>query len=121
MNGARRHNRRNLRGRCQNLRGPRRALSLDEQLEVQRLMREATAEHRRHRTVLELAARYGVSSRTIWRYLHTVATPEGTELLRLRLQRWAEERGIELTTDDIVTLLYVIARHREHVVVETAA
>lgn len=101
------------RGASENLRGPNRALSLDEQLEIQRAMREATANSGRWRTAHELAVRYGVSARTVWRYVATVPTPPGLERLRLRLADWADDRGIDLTLDDMVSLLYVIARHRD--------
>ncbi len=104
---------RNRRGRNENWRGPRRALTLDEQLEVQRLMREATPEHRRAVTADRLAQRYGVSIRTIWRYCQTLPVPVGLEKLRPRLTDWARERDVRLTTDDMVALLMVIQRHRE--------
>jgi len=103
----------NRRGRRENWRGPHRALSLDEQLEVQRLMHEAASEHRRTRTAAILAARYGVSNRTIYRYCQTLPVPVGLENLRVRLTEWARERDVALTTDDMVALLLVIQRHRE--------
>lgn len=99
-------------GQHKNLRGPRRSLTLDEQLELVRLMREAKAERRAYRTARGLAARYGVSARTVWRYIHLDPTPPGMELLRRRIVEWSEERDIGLTTDDLVSLLFVISRHR---------
>lgn len=104
---------RRVAGRSENYRGPRCALSLDEQLEIQRLMREATPDHKRARTAMMLATRYGVSSRTIWRYSQRHPTPVGLEYLRMRLVDWARERQIGLTSDDVLTLLLVVARHRE--------
>lgn len=103
----------NRRGRTENWRGPRRALTLDEQLEVQRAMREALYDHRRGRTADTLALRYGVSTRTIWRYAETVPVPPGLEFLRMRLTDWSNERDLRLTTDDMATLLLVIQRHRD--------
>lgn len=115
--GERQHRRgrsgRAIRGSVQNFRGPRCALSLDEQLEVIRAMSAAANERRHNRVANELAHRYGVSSRTIWRYARKLPVPQGSELLRGQVEDWADERGISLTTDDIVTLLLVLRRRVE--------
>lgn len=100
-------------GRHENWRGPRSALTLDEQLEIQRLFREATATHTRSRTAAVLAKRYGVSTRTIWRYVSREPIPQGLEFLRMRITDWARERDVRLTTDDMFTLMMVVARHRD--------
>ena len=113
MSETRTYRRQQIPGHRENFRGPRRALCLDEQLELQRLAHEYRADRAISRRLPELAARYGVSSRTVYRYLRTVPTPIGTEYLRLRLSDWAEERGIGLTQDDMVSLLFVIQRHRD--------
>lgn len=97
----------------ENWRGPRRALPLDEQAEILRAMREAKAARTRHRTARDLADRYGVSLRTIWRYADTLPVPDGLEFLRMRLTDWNQERGLGLTRDDLATLLMVIVRHRD--------
>lgn len=97
----------------ENWRGPRRALPLDEQAEILRAMREAKAARTRHRTARDLADRYGVGLRTIWRYADTLPVPDGLEFLRMRLTDWNQERGLGLTRDDLATLLMVIARHRD--------
>jgi predicted DNA-binding transcriptional regulator YafY len=104
---------RNVRGKPRNLRGPNRALSVDEQMEIQRLMREAKVERRHTQTARELAKRYGVSNRTIYRYIVTIPVPVGMEKLAIRLRAWSDERDLRLTNDDLVTLLFVIARHRD--------
>lgn len=109
----RRHPWRNTPGASANLRGPRRALTLDEQIEIQRLMREARPSHSRSRTAALLATRYGVSSRTIWRYAESVPVPAGLEYLAMRVREWAEERDLRLTHDDLMTLMLVISRHRD--------
>lgn len=94
----------NVRGHEANLRGPNRKLTLDEQLEIQRLVKEARAERHGTATVADLARRYGVSNRTM---------PVGLEKLAIRLKAWAVNRDLELTNDDIATLLYTIVRHRD--------
>lgn len=76
-------------------------------------MREARAEHRATKTVHGLARAYGVSSRTIYRYVDTTPVPAGLEYLRMRLAEWNIERQLGLTRDDMVTLMAVIARHRD--------
>lgn len=100
-------------GRRENWRGPRRALTLDEQLEVRRLMRAAAATRSRAKTARDLAPRYGVSIRTIWRYAEAMPTPPGLEYLRMRIEDWRRERDLDLTPDDVLTLLETIARHRD--------
>jgi predicted DNA-binding transcriptional regulator YafY len=76
-------------------------------------MREAKANRKSGRTARELAKRYGISTRTVYRYVKTVPVPAGLEYLRLRLQAWAKERDLPLTYDDMQTLMLVIARHRD--------
>lgn len=100
-------------GQHKNWRGPRRTLSLDEQMELRRRMREAKAERRSYRTANELAHRYGVSARTVWRYVSLLPVPPGLEKLRLQLERWSEDRDIGLTYDDMESLLLVVSRHRD--------
>lgn len=107
----RRHTWINVPGRTENWRGPNRALSLDEQLEVQRLMRQADG--KRGALADDLAGRYGVSSRTIWRYAATVPVPAGLENLRIRLAAWAADRNVRLTYDDMQSLLLTVSRHRD--------
>jgi len=83
--------------------GPRRVLSLDEQLEVARL-------HRQGVSATELARRFGVSRRTVFRYSRSVV--RDTTTLRVRLRQWAKERQIRLTRDDLETLVLAIETTR---------
>ena len=82
-------------------------------MEVQRELERARFRGDRWATSRSLAIRYGVSARTIWRYSTRLPTPQGLETLRGELQDWAKERDIRLTTDDLLTLLLVVSRHRD--------
>lgn len=94
-------------------RGPNRILTYEEQIEIQRAIREARPEGQAMEVATQLARRHGVSVRTIWRYGATAAVPPGFEVLRVRISHWAEERGLELTYDDMAALLLLLRRHRD--------
>lgn len=83
----------------------RRLLALDEQLEIGRRYRDGeSAPH--------LSRRYGVSVRTIYRY---VRRPHSNHenVLRGRLFEWARERDLTLSRDDMDTLVALLSRHFE--------
>ena len=86
-----------------------RALTLEEQLEIQRTMREAAPYRHRQRTALDLAERYGISRRTVYRYAEAAA-PTDHRKLRLAILRWADEREMRLTHDDVTTLIAALSR-----------
>lgn len=92
--------------------GPLRVLSLDEQMEVRRAMYRATFAlghgRRPNAFARELAAHYGVTVRTIYRYAADPPSP-GRGLERA-IAGWIRDRDISLTDDDVRTLLAVIAR-----------
>lgn len=78
--------------------GPHRHLDADEQRELVHLYRtrQATAE--------DLAARFGISRRTVYRYVATLPDQYAYESAAKRLHAEAARAGITLTRDDAVRL-----------------
>lgn len=87
--------------------GPWRALDPQEINELKRL-------HRNERVpVQRLAERYGVSTRTVWRYLASEVSDEASQRVGQAVDRWATLYAIDLRPQERHALVELVASTTE--------